>query len=587
MLLQPETRPISQERLVAEVKTIYAGLVMVEAKCIEVVGKQVAAAKGPGRPPSLNHEQWRALVALHRNLLYDHHDFFLASQHPSASPALRRLAIKYTMPARMWRHAIHSFLELLRHSLPQSLEHMLAFVYLAYSMMALLYETVPAFEDTWIECLGDLGRYRMAIEDKDLPERETWTSVARFWYGKAADKDPRVGRLYHHLAILARPHALRQLYYYARSLTCVHPFLSARESILTLFEPILKSQSSQSPAPLPYDSHDRLPPNHPHRAYHLLKLPLVEEQFVRLHGELFTSPELDDASDMIDDYLAAFDELLDNVTERWKEHGVFIAVANAAALFEYGSPNARLRLAFEKSRADKNPGAGNNGQDVPAGGRPSPSTAGTPQTTDGPGVRPPEQTSDQPPQSSTGPVAATPQDSSASPTTDDAVATAAAGNAENELSTLCRHAAHLAFGTLALALRRADDANALPFVHVSLVLLKAMACVPGALEPFEKWVPWNELAAYLNKLALHRLDDRLLGESFPGPRDPREHIRPLREDFAITGQVWTEHYLPEDWFRKAVVDDEDRDLELPSMSETRRERVLWLAVRIAKVRPHA
>ncbi|OIW27231.1 hypothetical protein CONLIGDRAFT_419033 [Coniochaeta ligniaria NRRL 30616] len=25
----------------------------------------------------------------------------------------------------------------------------------------------PAFEDTWIECLGDLGRYRMAIEDDD------------------------------------------------------------------------------------------------------------------------------------------------------------------------------------------------------------------------------------------------------------------------------------------------------------------------------------------------------------------------------------------------------------------------------------
>ena len=35
-VLQPETRPISQEQLVAEVKGIYAGLVMVEAKCIKV-----------------------------------------------------------------------------------------------------------------------------------------------------------------------------------------------------------------------------------------------------------------------------------------------------------------------------------------------------------------------------------------------------------------------------------------------------------------------------------------------------------------------------------------------------------------------
>ena len=33
-------------------------------------------------------------------------------------------------------------------------------------MMALLLETVPVFEDTWIECLGDLARYRMAIEDE-------------------------------------------------------------------------------------------------------------------------------------------------------------------------------------------------------------------------------------------------------------------------------------------------------------------------------------------------------------------------------------------------------------------------------------
>jgi len=33
---------------------------------------------------------------------------------------------------------------------------MLTFIYVTYSMMALFYETVPAFEDTWIECLGDL-----------------------------------------------------------------------------------------------------------------------------------------------------------------------------------------------------------------------------------------------------------------------------------------------------------------------------------------------------------------------------------------------------------------------------------------------
>jgi hypothetical protein len=155
---QPETRPISQEQLVAEVKGIYAGLVMVESKCIEVDNAQSTQSKaGAGQ---LSNEQWQALIALHRTLLHEHHDFFLASQHPSASPALRRLAAKFAMPARMWRHSIHSFLKLLRHRRPASLEHMLSFNYLAYPMMAQLHETVPAFEDTWIECLGDLGRYR-------------------------------------------------------------------------------------------------------------------------------------------------------------------------------------------------------------------------------------------------------------------------------------------------------------------------------------------------------------------------------------------------------------------------------------------
>jgi len=240
---QPETRPISQEQLVAEVKGIYAGLVMVENKCIEVDNAQNAWASNRDAASStkLNNEQWQALIALHRTLLHEHHDFFLASQHPSASPALRRLASKYAMPARMWRHGIHSFLELLRHRLPASLDHMLTLIYLAYSMMALLYQTVPAFEDTWIECLGDLGRYRMALEDDELRDREVWTRVSRGWYSKAVDKAPATGRLYHHLAILARPNMLQQLFYYNKSLCAAIPFQCARESIMALFDPCLRT----------------------------------------------------------------------------------------------------------------------------------------------------------------------------------------------------------------------------------------------------------------------------------------------------------------------------------------------------------
>lgn len=61
------------------------------------------------------------------------------------------------MPARMWRYGIYLFLELLRHRLPDSLEHILTLLYLVYSTITLFLESVPTFEDTWIECLGDLA----------------------------------------------------------------------------------------------------------------------------------------------------------------------------------------------------------------------------------------------------------------------------------------------------------------------------------------------------------------------------------------------------------------------------------------------
>ena len=103
--------------MINEVRGIYVGLVMVEKKCIEIDKQQSES------PNKLVDHQWQALIFMHRTLLHEHHGFFLASQHPSASEVLKRLPEKYAMPARMWRYGIPSFLELLRHRLPDSLEH--------------------------------------------------------------------------------------------------------------------------------------------------------------------------------------------------------------------------------------------------------------------------------------------------------------------------------------------------------------------------------------------------------------------------------------------------------------------------------
>ncbi|CAI6015238.1 unnamed protein product [Clonostachys chloroleuca] len=90
----------------------------------------------------LTQDQWQTLIALHRTL-HAHYDFFLTSQHPAASAALRQLASRYVMPVRI-------------------------------------------FEDPRVDCLGNLARCRMAIEANDLKNREMWTKVARQWYSFAS-----------------------------------------------------------------------------------------------------------------------------------------------------------------------------------------------------------------------------------------------------------------------------------------------------------------------------------------------------------------------------------------------------------------
>ncbi|GJN78678.1 hypothetical protein PLIIFM63780_002187 [Purpureocillium lilacinum] len=315
MIRQPEARLITPEEIVAEIKGIYAGLVMIESKCIEYDSTQ--------ETKELSQEQYQALIALHRSALHEHHDFFLASQHPSASEALRRLASKFAMPARMWRHGIHSFLELLRHKLPESLEHMLTFISIAYCMIALLYETVPAFEDMWIECLGDLSRYRRGIEDDDIRDRETWTAVSKYWYSKASDKSPTTGRLYHHLAILARPNALQQLYFYAKSLCVPIPFPSARESIMTLFDPLLNGSSQQ--------------------------LGPVDAAFVRVHGIFFSGKSKEQLEGSMNEFLSLLDGWIDNELSDWLEAGYYVGISLCCLLLGFGAEsNVLMRALLEQ-----------------------------------------------------------------------------------------------------------------------------------------------------------------------------------------------------------------------------------------------
>lgn len=522
--MQPESRPISQEQLASEVKSIYAGLTMVETKCI-TVDKAQAATPGKRLAP----EHWQALIALHRTLLHEHHDFFLASQHPSASPALRRLAGKYTMPARMWQHGIHPFLELLRLGLPHTLDYMLAFIYLAYQMMALLYETVPAFEDTWIECLGDLGRYRMAIEDEDIRDRETWANVAKSWYYKAADRNPTVGRLSHHLAILARSNALQQLYYYTASLSSVEPFKPARESIMNLFGPLLPKKEGQTVAYIPDQP--------------------VDTNFVKAHALLFTKFAKAGYEQVSQDFMAGLDIQIGRVTAKWREQGVYIAVSNLTAWFDYGVDLNIIRQIFLLRAAQRKSVEAASGQ-LPS-------------------------TNDQKPK---------PTDPSI---TEDQIQPQLDGLSNDPAFFQARR---LTYDTLALALRRVGDKNVLPHVHVMLSFLSTLASIPYVSHLVNQ-IPWAELVAFLNALIKTErqmdpnvsINDLLSQPLFPGDEtDEDRDEQPLPEDYLVRGLVWVQEYLPPNWLRREL-EEEDRYLELASTAKNRTERVLRLGHRLSKV----
>ncbi|KAF2996075.1 hypothetical protein E8E13_004260 [Curvularia kusanoi] len=535
LLLQPASRPISQEQLATEVKSIYSGLLMVEKKCALVDHQQAQLSdKELENKPG---DHWQALIALHRTLLHEHHDFFLASQHPSASPALRRLAGKYTMPARMWKHGIHEFLELLRRGLPATLDFMLSYVYLAYQMVALLYETVPSFEDTWIECLGDLGRYRMAVEDKDHQNRETWAGVSRSWYFQSSDRNPTVGRLYHHLAILATPNALQQLYYFTTSLNCVEPFTNARESIKGLFQAVIPKLFKK------FEQDEPVPPTYvPDQS--------VETNFVKSHALLFTRFARTGYESVRKDVFIGLDNHIGRVTAKWKEQGAHVAVSNITAWFDYGVDSNILRQLF-LLRASQRRNATAQGQQqnaIASNNKPKPTEPSITEDDIKPAI--------------------------------DALS--------NDLAFV--QARLLTYDTFALVLRRIGDKNVLPHVHVMLSFLSTLASISYVSHLVDQ-TPWAELVSFLNTLIKTETqrDDglnvsALLSQPvFPGAEgsDERDEL-PLPEDHFVRGLIWAQEYIPPNWLGRES-DIEKRYLELASTTKSRTERVLRLGYRLSTI----
>ena len=385
----------------------------------------------------------------------------------------------------------------------------------------------------------------MAIEDDEPRDRETWSNVAKFWYNKAADKSPTVGRLYHHLAILARPYSLEQLSLYTRALTCVTPFESARGSVMTLFKPVLQGTDAANRRSLP-----------------------LETVFIRAHGHLFTMHHVG-ANDQFFAALhelekdGSYDKYIAKSGSKFKEAGVYCADANIAALFEYGTPKqgrsrATLRLVYEDARRIREEKSKfENDQTVkPQGGVTPESDSKTAVGLPNPEIE------------------------------------ALVMAEDPSLAASMAHASRLTTPILNASLKRPKDRNVYPLVNYYLAFFWSLLLVQESSKYFEKamvWklierdVPWLAICLFLNDLAseIPFMTQRVLAKAFP--QTESEKSRPLLEDFVLRGQQYSQWLFPSKWFTETIVEDDERTHDPPSMTQYRVERILWLGHRIASV----
>ncbi|CAI6090728.1 unnamed protein product [Clonostachys chloroleuca] len=211
------------------------------------------------------------------------------------------------MAGRLWKHGIYSFLEILRVRRPGSHEHMLTFIHQAYTLLELLYESVPMLEDIWLNFLGDISRYGMFV-DENSDDGNIWIGVSRQWYSLASEKSPSAGHLYHHLAILARSDAIQKLYLYAKLLCVALPFTETRKNIWTLFYP--------GPC-------ER-------------RLSWIDAAFICVHRILFSKKAEDLFYQASTDYLALLDPYISTVTKEWRTIGYQTAIALCCSMLDYG-----------------------------------------------------------------------------------------------------------------------------------------------------------------------------------------------------------------------------------------------------------
>ncbi|KAH7100673.1 hypothetical protein BKA62DRAFT_830869 [Auriculariales sp. MPI-PUGE-AT-0066] len=366
-----KTDESSNNSWLTQIKKLYRDLSACEAKLKDVFDPQeenkiVLKSRNQPNQQNAHNERLLRMIAEHKHFTDICHTFLTLTLSPLVPASVHGFPTRCNIPSRLWAAIIRP-LETLRAmstTSPIALEHFSDFIYFAYGFYTCLFEEqlLNSFKSYWLEALGDLARYRMALAAHLAPSSPTaavssepfqtlaalpaseavptnenasaspsiglaaaaafelepeplqWRRIARDWYGDGLKDQPGNGKLHHHIGLLCGDgETLRALYHYAKSMTVLHPFSTARESVQSLFGPALTAKRLQPEAK-------------------------ASELFVVLHGMLFTNIQLDEFETILARFLEKLQ--LEVLEEReW----IMMAITNIAAVLDYGKSTGVLR----------------------------------------------------------------------------------------------------------------------------------------------------------------------------------------------------------------------------------------------------
>ena len=148
----------------------------------------------------------------------------------------------------------------------------------------------------------------MAIERHD---RKHWARISRYWYQKAAGRNPNIGRIQHSLAVLSHSDVLQKLFYFTKAFVSVQPYPPGHgQATIDIFFDHWKNLTFQ---------HD------------------MAAHFVIAHSALLVN----DSGDRFEASANIFLSLLPRHVQRPRslnQHEVYIMSCNIASILGYGTP---------------------------------------------------------------------------------------------------------------------------------------------------------------------------------------------------------------------------------------------------------